>query len=278
MKYDPETLVAEFATRLVSRSSEAICARVTRAVVRELSKTPTPMSDITGMKSLWQDICIELQYEHSVAWDYYEGEAELAVHRRVDALDQHDLTCVWLETDRAGEWLCKGSCEDAVIPADSYEVACFILSKHVFQEAIDSKDKAVRAWIDDRDRNAAEEESTLFHEAMEEHATAPEMTTAPERYVVMVDDNFHYMDEDERRRIGEFSSLDLAIDACKRLVDQCLDEYFQPGMDAATLLSQYKSFGDDPFIKGPGGGVRFSAWDYAAERCDAIVKTNGGKP
>jgi hypothetical protein len=42
------------------------------------------------------------------------------------------------------------------------------------------------------------------------------------RYTVLVDDNFHYMDKDERYSLGEFESLDAAIAVCKKIVDDCL--------------------------------------------------------
>jgi hypothetical protein len=35
----------------------------------------------------------------------------------------------------------------------------------------------------------------------------------------MVDDNFHYMDQDERYEHGIFSTVDEAIAACKAIVD-----------------------------------------------------------
>ena len=41
------------------------------------------------------------------------------------------------------------------------------------------------------------------------------------RYKVMVDDNFHYM-EDDRYELGTFSTIEEAIAACKRIVDDDL--------------------------------------------------------
>jgi len=95
-------------------------------------------------------------------------------------------------------------------------------------------------------------------------------------YTVMVDDNFHYMDESARRSLGSYDTFDSAIEACKGLVDQCLEEYIEPGISAERLLSQYKTFGDDPFIVCAEGGVKFSAWDYAEQRCKVITE-NGGR-
>ena len=103
----------------------------------------------------------------------------------------------------------------------------------------------------------------------------PPTSVASNAYVVMVDDNFRYMDQSARWIFGSFTTLESAIQACKRLVDLCLDEYFAPGISAEGLLSQYKNFGDDPFIIGAGDGVKFSAWDYAALRCQVITGAVG---
>jgi hypothetical protein len=91
-------------------------------------------------------------------------------------------------------------------------------------------------------------------------------------YRVLIDDNFHYMDEDERYEHGQFDSLEAAIAACKHIVDAFLEESYTPGMTAASLYDSYTAFGQDPFIVGGEGGVLFSAWDYAKARCTEIVQ------
>ena len=91
-------------------------------------------------------------------------------------------------------------------------------------------------------------------------------------YTVMVDDNFHYMEEDERWKLGAFTTLEEAISACRALVDRWLVENYKPGMTGAELYSLYVSFGDDPFILGAGAERCFSAWDYAKERAEALCR------
>lgn len=86
-------------------------------------------------------------------------------------------------------------------------------------------------------------------------------------YRVLVDDNFHYMDEGERYELGRFDSLDGAIAACRKIVDDFLRGQYEPGMAASELYSRYRSFGEDPFVVPPDAPRPFSAWDYARERC-----------
>jgi len=97
-------------------------------------------------------------------------------------------------------------------------------------------------------------------------------------FEVLIDDNFHYMDLEYRSSGGTFATEAEAIAVCKRIVDNCLQEQMQPGMDAVALLEHYHAFGDDPFIvvrhnddEAPTDDSGFSAWDYAEERCGTVV-------
>jgi hypothetical protein len=88
-------------------------------------------------------------------------------------------------------------------------------------------------------------------------------------FKVVVADNFHYMDESEHYELGSFDSLELAIEASKRIVDEYLVSAYKPGMSAADLYHSYVSFGEDPFIVAADANrVLFSAWNYAHEQCN----------
>ncbi|MEP7281981.1 MAG: hypothetical protein ABI696_08380 [Rubrivivax sp.] len=103
-------------------------------------------------------------------------------------------------------------------------------------------------------------------------------------YDVMVDDNFHYQDSDSRWHAGTFATIEEALARCRQIVEVSLDESesAEGKGDAAKLLSHYQMFGDDPFIIARDAAeVRFSAWDYAQDRCDqrcagAAGLTGGG--
>lgn len=85
-------------------------------------------------------------------------------------------------------------------------------------------------------------------------------------FVVYVDDNYHFMDEDERYVLGTFPSEAEAVAAAKQVVDDFLLQGLQPGTTAAALLASYQQYGDDPWISGSA----FSAWDYAERRCQEL--------
>ncbi len=94
------------------------------------------------------------------------------------------------------------------------------------------------------------------------------------KYVVFVDDNFHYMDEDERYELGEFPDRDAAIAACKRIVDEFLATT-DKSKTAEEMFAAYAGFGEYPWIQTDDPDCKFSAWEYAKARCAEIARANG---
>jgi len=97
-------------------------------------------------------------------------------------------------------------------------------------------------------------------------------------FTVLVDDNFHFMDEDERWTAGTYDSLREALERCLQMVGQDLLQGHQATMAAADLYESYTMMGDDPFIAGPMKSM-FSAWGYAQELATFLAgKTESAAP
>ena len=92
------------------------------------------------------------------------------------------------------------------------------------------------------------------------------------KYEVYVDDNFHYMDESHRYKLGEYNTLEKAIDACKKIIDEFLRENYKSGMTSDELSAQYVLYGEDPFIIGADEGIPFRARDYARVKAEEICQ------
>jgi hypothetical protein len=101
------------------------------------------------------------------------------------------------------------------------------------------------------------------------------------RYKVMVDDNFHYMDEDERYELGTFSTIEEAVATCKQLIDDDLRESAKAkNYTPDELYDYYVSFGSDPFIvalDSQDGRPSFSAWNYAKGRSQVLAPHRAGQ-
>lgn len=87
----------------------------------------------------------------------------------------------------------------------------------------------------------------------------------------MIDDNFHFMDESERYKDGEYNTYNEAVAKCKEIIDSYLESAIEPGMNAEQLYTSYQMFGEDPFILGDTKS-KFYSWDYAQERSAELIK------
>lgn len=88
------------------------------------------------------------------------------------------------------------------------------------------------------------------------------------KFTVFVDDNFHYQDESERYKKGDYPTTEAAIAACKQIVDGYLNSAYREGMSASELYRSYTSFGEDPFVVPET--AHYSSWEYANERCSEL--------
>lgn len=84
-----------------------------------------------------------------------------------------------------------------------------------------------------------------------------------------------YRDGDSQvRRLGEYQTLEEAIAASKRTIDEFLLREFKPGVTAAQLYAQYQGFGEVPCIFRDDGMTMsipgFNHWQYATARCAEI--------
>lgn len=93
-------------------------------------------------------------------------------------------------------------------------------------------------------------------------------------FTVLIDENSHYQNESERYKHGTFETLNDAVSACKKIVDESLASAFTPGMSSEELFRSYRMFGEDPFVRcSEEPPVSFSAWDYAKERSAVMCES-----
>lgn len=97
------------------------------------------------------------------------------------------------------------------------------------------------------------------------------------KFTVLVDDNYHFMDESERYRSGSFSNLEKAIKKCEEITLRSLRDLYEEGITAEKLSAQWAMFGDDPFVVGAEEGVPFSARKFVTvPLCESVIASLGG--
>jgi hypothetical protein len=93
-------------------------------------------------------------------------------------------------------------------------------------------------------------------------------------YAIIVYDNYHHGDSSEAYVDFGYRDPESALAKCREIIEICLAEEAEPGLDAHAIYNRYTMFGDDPAISSPTGApeVIFSGWVYAKENAARFVK------
>ena len=99
-------------------------------------------------------------------------------------------------------------------------------------------------------------------------------------YKLFVDENFHFMDADERYCFGSYPTYGEAVTAAKKIIDDFLTNGDRSTMTAEELFTGWVHYGDSPFIveriiteHEQKTTDLFSAREYTRARCQEICGT-----
>lgn len=96
-----------------------------------------------------------------------------------------------------------------------------------------------------------------------------------EKFIVLVDDNFHYLEESDLYKLGDFNTYEEAGLASKKIVDDFLTDAYTQVKTAEELYARFVAFGETPWISsGFTKPERFLAWPYAKLRCEELFTQN----
>jgi hypothetical protein len=59
----------------------------------------------SGLKNVWEEVCVQVQLEESFFWDAYLETIEQAIAVRLDELDRAVLLALWSTTDSGWDWI-----------------------------------------------------------------------------------------------------------------------------------------------------------------------------
>jgi hypothetical protein len=89
--------------------------------------------DDSVLAETWDEVCVQVQYEHWSAWDAYEETIRATIRHDIESLPQHDAQAIWLQTDQGFDWA-RGNegnmqplvCDDDI---EDYMLREFVLAK-----------------------------------------------------------------------------------------------------------------------------------------------------
>lgn len=123
--------------------------RMTRRAVADLQRMKHTLSgDDSELKTTWDEICAQVQYGHSFAWEAYDQTVRAVVEGLVLDLPQHEKEAVWLQTDAGFDWDCEEPANRCSNPVTVDDIVDYVTSEHVYAKAGKWSNARVRAFIE----------------------------------------------------------------------------------------------------------------------------------
>src|SRR5262249_36406818 len=134
---------------IVRAVAEAASKRIARKVILALCQMKHTLSgDDSELKTTWDEICAQVQYEESLYWDTYDCTVRSIVEGYVVELPHHEREAIWLQTDQGEEWDSEEPDEREPYPVSDTDIVDFLVHKYVYTEAGRWSNARIRAFID----------------------------------------------------------------------------------------------------------------------------------
>jgi hypothetical protein len=134
---------------IVRAVAEKAARRIARKVIAALQQMKDKLSgDDSGLKTTWDEICAQVQYEKSFSWDAYDDTVRTIVGAQIATLPKHEREALWLQTTPGIDWDRKEPDDREAHPLCDDDIVKWLIDKYVYAEAANWSNARIRAYIE----------------------------------------------------------------------------------------------------------------------------------
>jgi len=154
--------------RLIHSFSNKMCKSISKKTIRKLQalKEDNLLSgDDSGLKNVWDEICVQVQLDESVFWELYEGLVYSIIYDEVESMEKEFKQAIWLETENGKEWAIEEEDFESNrnnqalskyevpiydyndIPAYEDDIAEYILNEYVYYQAQEYSNNRIEKYL-----------------------------------------------------------------------------------------------------------------------------------
>jgi hypothetical protein len=104
--------------------------------------------DDSELGSVWDEICVQLQFEQSAFWDAYEDTITRLVTGEVAKLNAFEQEAVWLQTEEGWDWSGEDESDRDSTPVSYPSVVDYLVKEYVYADAGRWTNPRIRQYID----------------------------------------------------------------------------------------------------------------------------------
>lgn len=149
-------------TRIVKNVGVSACERVSRKIRLSLQrmKEGVQSSEDSGLKNVWEEICVQIQEGQSPLWKVYDQTVQQLVAEEIKRLQQFEREAIWLQMDSGSDWTVDYGEDADNVPVIEEDVIRYVMDHFLYRDADNWSNKRVRAYMDRRDLDRFERDSS----------------------------------------------------------------------------------------------------------------------
>ncbi len=139
--------------RAAARYIDDVCEELAGKVIWRLQRLHSTMSgDDSGLTNVWDELCVQVQGEHSFFYDLYLDMAEQITRAALQDVNPHLLALIWLESNEGRDWQLAYDEDDPDAPGPAEEwveadVVRYVLDEYVLRLAGEYTNKKIENYI-----------------------------------------------------------------------------------------------------------------------------------
>jgi hypothetical protein len=137
-------------SQVVHQLAEHVALRLTRRATRDLQRMTEHLGigDDSGLTNVWEEICVQVQFQESVMWDVYVETANTLLAGDVENLLPHEREALWLQTPEGVDWDCEDEADRDAYPVLNDDVVEYLWRDYLLPEADRWSNRRIRAHLD----------------------------------------------------------------------------------------------------------------------------------
>jgi hypothetical protein len=134
---------------IVREVADKAAQHVTRKVICDLQKmTDTLSGDDSELKTAWDEICAQVQYQESFYWAVYDETVRRVIEQHLGLLSKYEREAIWLQTESGVEWVCDDEHSREPAPINDEDIVEWVAREYVYSKADNWSNARIRAYIE----------------------------------------------------------------------------------------------------------------------------------
>lgn len=148
---EPRLLMSDkLSERVIVRVvADQAARRIAHKAIAELQQMEdTTSGDDSVLKSIWDEVCVQIQHEQSIFWGAYDQTVQAILADHVAELSKHEREAIWLQTSHGGEWSYDKNEDREPSPVCNDDIVEYLAREFVYREAGTWSNARIRAYLD----------------------------------------------------------------------------------------------------------------------------------